>query len=40
MGLVFLRHAYSRHLTVKAKIEPTLPSLGGKTRALTKEDFS
>lgn len=40
MGLVFLRHAYSRYLTVKAKIEPTLPSRGGKTRALTKEDFS
>ena len=40
MGLVFLRDAYSRYLTVKAKIEPTLPSRGGKTRALTKEDFS
>lgn len=40
MGLVFLRHAYSRFLAVKAKIEPTLPSRGGKTRPLTKEDFS
>ncbi len=40
MGLVSLRHAYSRYLTVKAKIEPTLPSRGGKTRGLTKEDFS
>jgi type I restriction enzyme M protein len=40
MGLVFLRHAYSRFLMVKAKIEPKLPSRGGKTRALTKEDFS
>lgn len=40
MGLVFLRHAYSRYLMVKAKIEPTLPSRGGKTRELTKEDFS
>jgi type I restriction enzyme M protein len=40
MGLVFLRHAYSRFLSVKARIEPTLPSRGGKTRALTKEDFS
>ena len=40
MGLVFLRHAYSRYLMVKAKIEPNLPSRGGKTRALTKEDFS
>jgi|GEM_PF-1731122 len=26
MGLVFLRHAYSRYLTVKEKIEPNLPS--------------
>jgi type I restriction enzyme M protein len=40
MGLVFLRHAYSRYLVVKEKIEPTLPSRGGKTRSLTKEDFS
>jgi type I restriction enzyme M protein len=40
MGLVFLRHAYSRFLAVKARIEPNLPSRGGKTRALTKEDFS
>ncbi|MCC6207506.1 MAG: N-6 DNA methylase [Gammaproteobacteria bacterium] len=40
MGLVFLRHAYSRYLAVKDKIEPKLPSRGGKTRALTKEDFS
>ncbi|MBI2778764.1 MAG: N-6 DNA methylase [Gammaproteobacteria bacterium] len=40
MGLVFLRHAYSRYLAVKARIEPNLPSRGGKTRALTKEDFS
>jgi type I restriction enzyme M protein len=40
MGLVFLRHAYSRYLLVKVKIEPTLPSRGGKTRSLTKEDFS
>ena len=40
MGLVFLRHAYSRYLTVKDKIEADLPSRGGKTRALTKEDFS
>ncbi|MGC2048567.1 MAG: N-6 DNA methylase, partial [Gallionella sp.] len=40
MGLVFLRHAYSRYLAVKEKIEPNLPSRGGKVRALTKEDFS
>ena len=40
MGLVFLRHAYSRYLTARKEIEPTLPSRGGKRRALTKEDFS
>jgi len=40
MGLVFLRHAYSRYLAVKARIEPNLPSRGGKTKALTKQDFS
>ena len=40
MGLVFLRHAYSRYLSVKEQIEPKLPSRGGKTRDLTKEDFS
>lgn len=40
MGLIFLRHAYSRFLNVKDKIEATLPRRGGKTRALTKEDFS
>jgi type I restriction enzyme M protein len=40
MGLVFLRHAYSRYLMVKARIEPNLPSRSGKTRSLTKEDFS
>ena len=40
MGLIFLRHAYSRYLMVKEKIEVKLPKRGGKTRALTKEDFS
>jgi len=40
MGLVFLRHAYSRYLSVKDAIEANLPTRGGKTRALTKEDFS
>ena len=33
MGLVFLRHAYRRYLSVKEQIEPKLPSRGGKTRA-------
>lgn len=40
MALVFLRHAYSRYLGVKDAIEVNLPRRGGKTRALTKEDFS
>jgi type I restriction enzyme M protein len=40
MGLVFLRHAYSRYLSVKDGIEAGLPSRGGVKRALTKEDFS
>ncbi|MEO9631518.1 MAG: N-6 DNA methylase [Sulfitobacter sp.] len=40
MGLIFLRHAYSRFLRVRDEIIPTLPSRGGKTRPLTKEDFS
>src|SRR5579864_5660024 len=40
MGLIFLRHAYSRFLKVRADIEPTLPKRGGHPRALTKEDFS
>lgn len=40
MGLIFLRHAYSRYLAVKPQIEAALPSRGGVTRPLTKEDFS
>ncbi len=40
MGLVFLRHASSRYLNVRDRIEPTLPKRGGKARPLTKEDFS
>ena len=40
MGLVFLRHAYSRFLAVNDKIDANLPTRGGKTRALAKEDFS
>lgn len=38
MGLIFLRHAYSRYLAVKDTIK--VPSRGGKARSLTKEDFS
>ncbi|OHD02022.1 MAG: DNA methyltransferase [Sphingomonadales bacterium GWF1_63_6] len=40
MGLIFLRHAYSRYLAVKPDIEAGLPSRGGVTRPLTKEDFT
>lgn len=40
MGLVFLRHAYSRYLAVKDEIEADLPTRGGIKRELTKEDFS
>ncbi|WEK44296.1 MAG: N-6 DNA methylase [Candidatus Sphingomonas colombiensis] len=40
MGLIFLRHAYSRYLAVKPEIEASLPSRGGVTRPLTKEDFT
>jgi type I restriction enzyme M protein len=40
MGLVFLRHAYSRYLSMKDKIVGNLPKRGGKIRELTKEDFS
>ena len=40
MGLVFLRHAYSRYLAVKDEIVASLPTRGGKVRDLTKEDFS
>ena len=40
MGLIFLRHAYSRFLKVKEEIELTLPMRGGKVREFTKEDFS
>src|SRR6267154_2324003 len=40
MGLIFLRHAYSRFLTVKPGIESSLPIRQGVRRALKKEDFS
>lgn len=40
MGLIFLRHAYSRYLAVKPEIEAGLPSRRGVTRPLTKEDFT
>lgn len=40
MGLIFLRHAYSRFKRIKDEIEPTLPKRGGVARPLTKEDFA
>ncbi len=40
MGLIFLRHVYSRFLAVKPAIEASLPSRQGITRTLAKEDFS
>ena len=40
MGLVFLRHAYSRYLAVKDEVEAGLPIRGGKRRDPTKEDFA
>lgn len=40
LGLIFLRHAYSRFLKVKERLEASLPQRGGKARALRKEDFS
>lgn len=40
MGLIFLRHAYSRYLMVKDQIEASMPTRAGKTKPLTKEDFS
>ena len=32
LGLIFLRHAYTRYLSVKAEIEPKLPKRGGVAR--------
>lgn len=40
MGLVFLRHAYSRYLAVKDEIIAGQPTRGGESPELTKKDFS
>ena len=40
MGLVFLRHAYSRSLAVRDAIAAGLPTRGGRKRAITRADFS
>jgi type I restriction enzyme M protein len=36
MGLIFLRHAYSRFLRVKDEVEAGLPRRGGKKRPLAR----
>jgi len=40
LGIIFLRHAYSRYLVVKAEVEPTLPTRGGARLPLTKDHFT
>jgi type I restriction enzyme M protein len=40
MGLLFLRHAEHRYLAAREEIERNMPVRGGKTRGMTKEDFS
>lgn len=40
MGLVFLRHAYSRYLAVKDKVEEKMPTWGGKKKKPKPADFS
>jgi len=39
LGLIFLRHATNRFEAVKAEIEKSLPTRGGKKRSLKVEDF-
>ena len=40
LGLIFLRHAYTRFLWVKTDLVPKLPKRGGVTRPLSKDDFA
>lgn len=40
MGLIFLRHAYSRYLAVREDVVSVLPKRGGKSPEPSKEDFS
>lgn len=40
MGLIFLRHAYSRYLAVHDQVIAGLPKRGGKTPTPSKEDYS
>ncbi|MYL35559.1 N-6 DNA methylase [Pontibacillus yanchengensis] len=39
LGLIFLRHAFNRFLKVESEIKKSLPSRGGVTRQITREDF-
>jgi len=39
MGLIFLRHAFNRFKVVRNVIVSTLPTRGGKSRPLTKQDY-
>jgi len=40
LGIIFLKHAHNRFQLVKNEIEGTLPKRNGKTREITKEDFT
>lgn len=40
MGLIFLRHAFSRYQRAREEIIPSLPARGGIVRELRKEDFT
>jgi len=40
LGLIFLRHAYNRFLVVEQEVTKTLPTRGGITRTITKDDFA
>lgn len=40
IALIFSRNAYNRFLNLKDEVVASLPKRGGKTRELTKDDFS
>lgn len=40
LGLIFLRHAHNRFLVVEEEIKRNLPTRGGVTRPVTKDDFT
>ncbi len=39
LGLIFLRYAHNRFLIVEEQVKNALPTRGGKTRPITKEDY-